>query len=173
MVGGASVDKSAEGKGSKVTFYFTNFPDGISVPQLRQFFEVCGILRDVYIARKRNFRGQLYGFLRFLNVRHIDKLALALNNVWIGQCRIWAQEVRYDWFITDLVNVNLEGRRVEADGKVRAVVRVKNDSIKNVRVLKQAEESRAEGEKNIIVGNVEVMLENKERKKKVRRVSRL
>ena len=70
-------------KGSKVSFYFTNFPDFMSVVQLRQFFEVCGTLSDVYIARKRNYRGQAYGFLRFLNVRNIDKLALALNNVWI------------------------------------------------------------------------------------------
>jgi len=52
--------------------------------QLRQYFEVCGILSDLYIARKQNLRGQYYGFLRFVNVRNVDKLALALNNVRIG-----------------------------------------------------------------------------------------
>ena len=77
---------SADVTGSKVSFYFTNFHDFMPVYQLRQSFEVCGILSDVYIARKRNFRGQTYDFLRFVNVRNKDKLALALNNVWIGQC---------------------------------------------------------------------------------------
>jgi hypothetical protein len=83
---------SAENTGSKVSFYFTNFPDLMPMFQLRLFFEVCGILSDVYIARKRNFRGQTYGFLCFLNVRNIDKLAFALNNVWIGNFQIWAHK---------------------------------------------------------------------------------
>jgi len=40
---------------NNVSFYFTSFPEFMSVYQLRHFFEVCGILSDVYIARKRNF----------------------------------------------------------------------------------------------------------------------
>ena len=87
-------------KGGIASFYFTNFPDSTPVFQLRQSFEVCGILSDVYLARKRNFRGQSYGFLRFLNVKNRDKLAFALNNVWIGQCCIWAREARYDRFVS-------------------------------------------------------------------------
>jgi len=69
----------ASATGSKVAFYFTNFPDSMFVFQLRQYFEVCGILSDLYIARKRNLRGQYYSFLRFVNVINVDKLALALK----------------------------------------------------------------------------------------------
>jgi len=60
--------------GSKVTFYFANIPDFMSLFRLCQFFEVCGILSDVYVARQLNSRGQVYGFVRFLNVRNKDKL---------------------------------------------------------------------------------------------------
>jgi len=51
-------------KGNKVSFYFTNFPDFMPLVQLRQFFKVCSMLSDVYIEKKQNYRGQVYGFLR-------------------------------------------------------------------------------------------------------------
>jgi len=35
-----------------VSFYFTNVPHDISYVALRQGFEVCGLLEDVYLARK-------------------------------------------------------------------------------------------------------------------------
>jgi len=101
---------TAVNNGSKVSFYFTNFPESMSVVQLRHYFDVCGILSDVYIARKRNFRGQVYGFLRFLNVKNTDKLAIALNNVWIGQCRIWAREARFDRFASGLSKEGMRRR---------------------------------------------------------------
>jgi len=55
MVGAdVSGDARAVVPGSKVAFYFTNFSDSTTVFQLRQLFEVCGILSDIYIARKQN-----------------------------------------------------------------------------------------------------------------------
>jgi hypothetical protein len=40
-----------------ITFYFTNFPPQISNFYLRKGFEVCGILEDVFVAKKRNKHG--------------------------------------------------------------------------------------------------------------------
>jgi hypothetical protein len=79
-----------------VSFYFTNFPVHLSNFYLRKGFEVCGILEDVYVARKRNKRGQPYGFVRFSNVRDIPKLTKALNAVSFGDFRVWAQVARFD-----------------------------------------------------------------------------
>ena len=77
VVGKGGSDNATEDvNGNKVSFYFTNFLDFMPVVQLRQFFEVCGMLSDVYIARKWNYRDQVYGFLHFLNVKNIDKLDL-------------------------------------------------------------------------------------------------
>jgi len=70
--------------GNKVSFYFTNIPECLPVFLLRQQFEVCGVLTDVYIAHQRNARGQVCGFVRFSHVKNADKLSNALNNVWFG-----------------------------------------------------------------------------------------
>jgi len=43
-----------------VSFYFTNVPDNITYSSLRQGFEVCGVMEDVYLARKRNVNGALW-----------------------------------------------------------------------------------------------------------------
>lgn len=74
----------------------------------------------------------MYGFLRFLNVRSIDKLALALNKVWIGHYRILAREARFDRFQTVTSVSSVDGRNFVEDGKV--VVKVKEEGIKNIRV---------------------------------------
>jgi hypothetical protein len=79
-----------------VSFYFTNFPVQLSNFYLRKGFEVCGMLEDVYIARKRNKLGQPYGFVRFSNVRDIAKLTKALNAVCFGDFRVRARVARFD-----------------------------------------------------------------------------
>jgi len=93
--GALSVEQEERHTGCKVTFYFTNIPVNMPVFRLRQFFEVCCILSDVYVARHLNACGQVYGFVRFLNVKNRDKLGQALNNIWIGDCRVWAREARF------------------------------------------------------------------------------
>lgn len=70
----------------KASFYVTNFPDNMSLFRLRQAFEVCKILSDVFIARHRNARGQEFGFVRYMKVKNKDKLSQALNNVWFRDC---------------------------------------------------------------------------------------
>jgi hypothetical protein len=79
-----------------VSFYFTNFPVYLSNFYLQKGFEVCGILEDVYVARKRNKLGQPYGFVRFSNVRDISKLSKALNAVCFGEFRVRASVARFD-----------------------------------------------------------------------------
>jgi len=54
---------------NKASFYVTSFPDNMSLFLLRQAFEVCGILTDVFIARHHNIRGQEFGFVRYVKVK--------------------------------------------------------------------------------------------------------
>ena len=42
--------------GYKASFYVTNFPENMPLFRLRQAFEVCGILSELYVARHRNTR---------------------------------------------------------------------------------------------------------------------
>ena len=84
--------------GYKASFYVTIFLENLPLFRLRQEFEVCGILSDLYVARHRNSRGQEFGFVRFVNVKNKSKLLQALNNVWMGECRFLAKEARFDRF---------------------------------------------------------------------------
>jgi hypothetical protein len=79
-----------------VTFYFTNFPVQLSYFYLWKGFEVCGILEDVYVAKKRNMHGKPYGFLKFSNVKDVTKLEKALNAVSFGQFCVSASVARFD-----------------------------------------------------------------------------
>jgi hypothetical protein len=90
------IENTSSGLKRYVTFYFTNFPIQSSIFYLRKGFEVCGILEDVYVPRKRNKLGQPYGFVRFSNVRDITKLNKALNAVSFGDFRVRAQVARFD-----------------------------------------------------------------------------
>jgi hypothetical protein len=79
-----------------VSFYFTNVPDNITYNSLRQGFEVCGIMEDVYLARKRNVNGALFGFVCYTKVKDVDKLLKAVNNVWFGNCKVVTKVSSFD-----------------------------------------------------------------------------
>lgn len=110
------VDLSDTHYGYKASFYVTNFPEHLPLFHLRQAFEVCGILSDLYVARHRNARGQEFGFVRFVNVKNKGKLSQALNNVWVGDCRVWAKEARFDRFAHNDVVVVTSKEVVRKEG---------------------------------------------------------
>jgi hypothetical protein len=96
-----------------VSFYFTNFPAQLSLFYLRKGFEVCGILEDVYVAKKRNMQGKPYGFVKFSKVRDIIKLEKALNAVCFGQFRVSASVARFDRAGRQLVSFGKGGEKKE------------------------------------------------------------
>jgi hypothetical protein len=113
---------------------------------LRKGFEVCGILEDVYVARKRNKRGQPYGFVRFSNVRDITKLTKALNAVSFGDFRVRARVARFDRNdepfdenartgaekIRGVVSINAKPKEQnvsDGNGKPRVVEQPQNDTL--------------------------------------------
>ncbi|KEH26171.1 hypothetical protein MTR_5g049880 [Medicago truncatula] len=133
----------------RVSFYFTNIPKHFPGHRLRHYFEVCGILSDVFVARRPNARGQVYGFVRFLNVKNRDKLGQALNNIWIGDCCVWAREARFDRFATFDEDFREEKRDRSSSLRVveaKPVVITHGEGIVNVRLRKEAEvEKESEG----------------------------
>ncbi|KAK2377208.1 zinc finger BED domain-containing protein RICESLEEPER [Trifolium repens] len=104
----AANGESGPGITRYVSFYFTNFPAQLSIFYLRKGFEVCGMLEDVYVAKKRNRNGEPYGFVKFSNVRDVSKMTKALNAVWFGQFRVRASIAKFDR------NTFGEARRLEA-----------------------------------------------------------
>jgi hypothetical protein len=55
-----------------------------------QKFGRCGALMDVFLARRRNARGRRFGFVRFSKVRDKEKMVRALNQVWFGTFKVYA-----------------------------------------------------------------------------------
>jgi len=79
-----------------VSFYVTNVPEDISYRSLQHGFEVCGIMEDIYLAKKRNVNGVVFGFVRYSNVKDLDKLLKAVNNIWFGDFKVVAKVSAYD-----------------------------------------------------------------------------
>lgn len=48
---------------SKVSFYVTNILEHVQYVDFRKAYKMCGILFDAYVARNRNARGQIFGFV--------------------------------------------------------------------------------------------------------------
>ncbi|MCH95090.1 hypothetical protein A2U01_0016063, partial [Trifolium medium] len=92
-----------------VSFYFTNFPCQLSNLYLRKGFEVCGMLEDVFVPKKRNKRGEPFGFVKFSNVRDVTKLLSALNNVHFGHYRVRARVASFNR------NDMMAGQRLETE----------------------------------------------------------
>ena len=128
-------------KHNVVSFYFTNVSDNISYNSLRHGFEVCGIMEDVYLARKRNVNGANFGFVRYSKVKDVDKLLKAVNNVWFGDYKVVVKVSSYDRY----------GNKREEEGRKAMGVKT-NEGEKNIVVLKERKhdvggENITEGEK--------------------------
>ena len=46
-------------------------------------------MSDVFVSRNRNALRQVFGFVRFSNVKEVDKPNKALNNVYFGNQMVW------------------------------------------------------------------------------------
>ena len=68
----------------KCSIYFTNFPDFWEVYHFWEVFKPYGVVDDIFIPKKRNVRGQRFGFIKFLSIVDVESLLLSLNLIWIG-----------------------------------------------------------------------------------------
>jgi len=119
-------------------------PDNISYTSLRQGFEVCGIIEDVYLARKRNVNGAKFGFVRFSKVKDIDKLLKAVNNVWFGDWKVVAKVSSFDRFGNKRDEVR--GKEVGGDRNKGKILHVaKEDNILEGEKINEGEKSKNMG----------------------------
>jgi RNA recognition motif-containing protein len=75
--------------------YFTNFLEDIQIEDIEKAFSRYGDLVDVFIPRKRNKYGKLFGFARFIGVTDKGWLEDHLRNIWFGTYKIWANISRF------------------------------------------------------------------------------
>jgi len=125
-----------------VTFYFTNVPDMVPYYIVKESFEASGILDNLFLSRKRNKQGQIYGFVRYVNVRDVEKMLKGLNHISFGQYCVWAKVARFGRHPLEVVKPSVsEVVRGEA-------VRKKEENIDVRKIMTKGGKNVGEGGKN-------------------------
>lgn len=72
------------GKEGKITsFFFTDFNGGWRVKDLFFEFKNLGVVNEIVIPAKRDWRGEKYGFVYFVNMENPRLLEIKLDNLWL------------------------------------------------------------------------------------------
>ncbi|KAK9065142.1 hypothetical protein SSX86_016525 [Deinandra increscens subsp. villosa] len=66
------------------SFFISGFPETTTLKDLWYSTRHLGCLEDVYIARKRWFNNERFGFLRFNNVGDVNAIEKKLNGLIVG-----------------------------------------------------------------------------------------
>ncbi|XP_058787158.1 uncharacterized protein LOC131661586 isoform X1 [Vicia villosa] len=77
------------------TCYINNLPKDITEREIKRMFERWGKVVDVYIARKRNKLGKIFGFVRYVDIKDDKWLEDQLKDVWFGSYKVWANISRF------------------------------------------------------------------------------
>ncbi|CAL0325059.1 unnamed protein product [Lupinus luteus] len=87
---GSRVSRRVFHGGGFSIFYISNFPDDFGQHDLWRLFKRWGRVRDVYIPSKRNKHDRRFAFLRFDKVKDEENFAKILDEVWVGNSKIYA-----------------------------------------------------------------------------------
>ncbi|GKV14964.1 hypothetical protein SLEP1_g25762 [Rubroshorea leprosula] len=77
-------------------FFFTNFPEEWSYAEMWRTFSQFGRVYAVYSPRRRNRNGNRFGFVRFLDVKDKKELERKLDQIWVGDRKLWVNIPRFD-----------------------------------------------------------------------------
>ncbi|GKV29684.1 hypothetical protein SLEP1_g38589 [Rubroshorea leprosula] len=78
------------------TFFFTNVPDDWSYEEMWRTFLKFGRVYDIYSPNRRSRNGSRFGFVRFLGVTDKMELERKLNQIRVGDQKLWVNMPKYD-----------------------------------------------------------------------------
>ncbi|KAD4179777.1 hypothetical protein E3N88_28368 [Mikania micrantha] len=79
-----------------ISFFVTNLPGGISNSTLWNAFKQYGRIMDAYVARKKDSRGNHFGFIRFAGISKLNEVLRQLNSVTIFEAKLNVSVAKYD-----------------------------------------------------------------------------
>ncbi|KAJ0469382.1 putative RNA recognition motif domain, nucleotide-binding alpha-beta plait domain superfamily [Helianthus annuus] len=79
----------------ETTYFIGNLPDDCSSYLLWDTFYGFGSMTDAYVPRKRDKKGNTFGFVRFENVRDVMGLAVDLGTVRIDQIKLFVRPAKF------------------------------------------------------------------------------
>ncbi|GKV02944.1 hypothetical protein SLEP1_g15318 [Rubroshorea leprosula] len=77
-------------------YFFTNFPEEWTQEDMWRTFVKFGRVFDNYSPPRRSRNGSRFGFVRFLGVKDRKELERKLDNIWIGDHKLWVNYPRYN-----------------------------------------------------------------------------
>ncbi|GKU93946.1 hypothetical protein SLEP1_g7495 [Rubroshorea leprosula] len=78
------------------TFFFTNVPDDWSYEGMWSTFLKFGRVYDIYSPNRRSRNGSRFGFVRFLGVTDKKELERKLDQIRVGDQKLWVNMPKYD-----------------------------------------------------------------------------
>ncbi|MFS8005455.1 putative RNA recognition motif domain, nucleotide-binding alpha-beta plait domain superfamily [Helianthus anomalus] len=85
-------NKRARPDGVEMTFLVQNLPNRVSKTLLWRAFQPHGFITDAYVARKKDSRGNHFGFVRYVVAEKVDIVLQAMNTVWIFEAKLNAKD---------------------------------------------------------------------------------
>jgi hypothetical protein len=80
---------------SSISFYITNFPDEAKTVELWKLFARFDRIGEVYIPNKVDKWGKRFGFVKFKEVRDLERLEERLSDVWMGTYKLRINRARF------------------------------------------------------------------------------
>ncbi|KAJ0557124.1 putative RNA recognition motif domain, nucleotide-binding alpha-beta plait domain superfamily [Helianthus annuus] len=84
------------GNGVEMTFIVQNLPDRTTKTVLWKAFQSYGFVSDAYVARKKDKRGNNFGFIRFKGVENLEVTLAGMNTVKIFEAKVLVSLAKYD-----------------------------------------------------------------------------
>ncbi|KAJ0626074.1 putative RNA recognition motif domain, nucleotide-binding alpha-beta plait domain superfamily [Helianthus annuus] len=84
------------GNGVEMTFIVQNLPDRTTKMVLWRAFQPYGFVSDAYVARKKDKRGNSFGFVRYKGVENLDVTLAGMNTVKIFEAKVLVSLAKYD-----------------------------------------------------------------------------
>ncbi|KAM0065492.1 putative RNA-directed DNA polymerase [Helianthus debilis subsp. tardiflorus] len=78
------------------TFFVSNLPGAISKSLLWKAFQPHGVVKDAYVAKKKDSRGNYFGFVRCEGVANVNETLRGMNSVKIYEAKLSVSVARYD-----------------------------------------------------------------------------
>ncbi|KAJ0454152.1 putative RNA recognition motif domain, nucleotide-binding alpha-beta plait domain superfamily [Helianthus annuus] len=89
-------NRKSKGNGVEMTFLVQNLPERTSKMQLWRAFQPFGFVSDAYVARKKDKRGNNFGFVRYKGVGNVGATLAEMKTVKIFEAKVTIILAKYD-----------------------------------------------------------------------------
>ncbi|KAM0048637.1 putative RNA recognition motif domain, nucleotide-binding alpha-beta plait domain superfamily [Helianthus debilis subsp. tardiflorus] len=89
-------NRKSRGDCVEITFLVQNLPDRTSKEILWRAFQPHGFVTDAYVARKKDKRGNSFGFIRYVGVDNVGAVLTSMNTVKIFEAKVSVSLAKYD-----------------------------------------------------------------------------